>query len=448
MGEHQDRFQNPHNDNSIYKLGLQDSPIQGVLSFNFYDYWPFRLTLILFGYATIVVPTYLLIRWVKKKYSENSFDFSSNFFRRFLKLFAIGTPEASLSAILSEGKHDESKSLVNTRPASKNRNWLTRDGPILAFYFAGIQLNFVSMGFFQERIVTIGYPRVDNEFIIEPFGDAQFLVLVNRIVALVFCCLYFIHDYRNQPVHVPPLFKHSFCSLSNTLSSWCQYEALKFVSFPVMTVCKASKLIPTMFMGRIIRGKSYSTRDYLTAIILVIGACSFFLSNQGDSKKGSSVTTVSGIILMAGYLAFDSFTPNWQRKLFDCKPQVSKTQMMLGVNTFSAILCFGSLLEQGTLFSSIEYALSHDGFSRDLFLLSLSGACGQVFIYAIIKRFGPEVLAVIMTLRQIFSIVLSSLYFSHPLSITGIIGLLLVFGAIFYSKYSELKEKNNKVTAR
>ena len=54
--------------------------------------------------------------------------------------------------------------------------------------------------------------------------------------------------------------------------------------------------------------------------------------------------------------------------------------MMLGVNTFSAILCFGSLLEQGTLFSSIEYALSHDGFSRDLFLLSLSGACGQVSV--------------------------------------------------------------------
>ena len=54
--------------------------------------------------------------------------------------------------------------------------------------------------------------------------------------------------------------------------------------------------------------------------------------------------------------------------------------MMFGVNAFSAVLCFGSLLEQGTLFSSIEYALSHDGFSRDLFLLSLSGACGQVSV--------------------------------------------------------------------
>ena len=122
--------------------------------------------------------------------------FSRNCFHRFLKLFAIGTPEASLSVMLSEGKNEESKSLVSTRSGNQRRNWLTRDGPILAFYFAGIQLNFVSMGFFQERIVTIGYPRIDNEFVIEPFGDAQFLVLVNRIVALVLCCLYFIHDYK------------------------------------------------------------------------------------------------------------------------------------------------------------------------------------------------------------------------------------------------------------
>ena len=27
-------------------------------------------------------------------------------------------------------------------------------------------------------------------------------------------------------------FRYSYCSLSNILSSWCQYEALKYISFP------------------------------------------------------------------------------------------------------------------------------------------------------------------------------------------------------------------------
>ncbi|NP_001380252.1 Adenosine 3'-phospho 5'-phosphosulfate transporter 1 [Caenorhabditis elegans] len=106
------------------------------------------------------------------------------------------------------------------------------------------------------------------------------------------------------------------------------------------------------------------------------------------------------MILMAGYLLFDAFTLNWQKALFDTKPKVSKYQMMFGVNFFSAILCAVSLIEQGTLWSSIKFGAEHVDFSRDVFLLSLSGAIGQIFIYSTIERFGPIVFAVIMTIRQ------------------------------------------------
>lgn len=76
-------------------------------------------------------------------------------------------------------------------------------------------------------------------------------------------------------------------------------------------------------------------------------------------------------------------------------------QMMFGVNFFSAILCAVSLIEQGTLWSSIKFGAEHVDFSRDVFLLSLSGAIGQIFIYSTIERFGPIVFAVIMTIRQV-----------------------------------------------
>lgn len=48
-------------------------------------------------------------------------------------------------------------------------------------------------------------------------------------------------------------------------------------------------------------------------------------------------------------------------------------------------------------------------------------------------------LSVLMTLRQVFSIILSSLYFHHPLTAWGCIGLTLVFSAILadtYRRYS------------
>lgn len=62
------------------------------------------------------------------------------------------------------------------------------------------------------------------------FQDSQFLVFVNRILAFAMSGLYLL--IQRQPQHKTPLYKYAFCSLSNIMSSWCQYEALKYVSFP------------------------------------------------------------------------------------------------------------------------------------------------------------------------------------------------------------------------
>lgn len=43
---------------------------------------------------------------------------------------------------------------------------------------------------------------------------------------------------------------------SNVMSSWFQYEALKYVSFPTQVLAKASKVIPVMLMGKVVQGKT------------------------------------------------------------------------------------------------------------------------------------------------------------------------------------------------
>ncbi len=62
------------------------------------------------------------------------------------------------------------------------------------------------------------------------FKNSQFLVLVNRLLALLVA--FVIIQCTKQPQHTAPFVKYSFSSMSNVLSSWCQYEALKYVSFP------------------------------------------------------------------------------------------------------------------------------------------------------------------------------------------------------------------------
>src|SRR3569623_1287821 len=86
-----------------------------------------------------------------------------------------------------------------------------------------------------------------------------------------------------------------------------------------------------MAMGRIVRNQRYSLEEYLEALILAAGACLFFLSSQTPSGPKYSLiertTHFSELILMAGYLIFDAFTPNWQKSLFDTRPKISRYQV-------------------------------------------------------------------------------------------------------------------------
>lgn len=118
--------------------------------------------------------------------------------------------------------------------------------------------------------------------------------------------------------------------------------------------------------------------------------------------------------------------------------------MMFGVNAFSLILCFVSLVEEGKLLSSFNFLTSYEDIARDIFLLSLSGALGQVYIYMTIERFGPIVFAVIMTLRQIFSIANSMYAYGHPVTPFGMLGLFIVFVAIFYNLFRQYSHSGHR----
>lgn len=229
------------------------------------------------------------------------------------------------------------------------------------------------------------------------------------------------------------MYKYSFASLSNILSSWCQYEALKYISFPTQVLAKASKVIPVMLMGKIISRKSYEYWEYLTALLISLGVSLFLLSSTTD-KHPSTVTTFSGIVILGGYIVFDSFTSNWQDNLF--KYKMSSVQMMFGVNLFSCLFTVGSLLEQGAFFDSLAFMSRHSEFAFHAVLLSVCSAFGQLFIFYTINQFGAAVFTIIMTLRQAIAILLSCFLYGHAVSIAGGFGVAIVFVALFLRVYA------------
>jgi len=70
---------------------------------------------------------------------------------------------------------------------------------------------------------------------------------------------------RESLRNVAPLSAYLSISVSNTGATFCQYEALKYVSFPTQTLGKCGKTIPVLILGNLIggtRGRDVSTRTH------------------------------------------------------------------------------------------------------------------------------------------------------------------------------------------
>ncbi|KAL0964966.1 hypothetical protein UPYG_G00275060 [Umbra pygmaea] len=389
-----------------------------------HDVWLFRFFLNVLGYATIIIPGYFLISYFKK---INYLETGRGVCYPVIRACVFGSEsKAGLLENETVGQKNDAESGSSIRQACK-----------LLICAAGLQASYLTWGVLQERVMTRSYGASTPDEEGERFKDSQFLVFMNRILALTVSGLWCI--LFKQPRHGAPMYKYSFASLSNVLSSWCQYEALKYISFPTQVLAKASKVIPVMLMGKIVSHKSYEYWEYLTAALISLGVSMFLLTSSVGGKHTSTVTTFSGVVILGGYIIFDSFTSNWQDNLF--KYKMSSVQMMFGVNLFSCLFTVGSLLEQGAFFDSLAFMTRHSEFAFHAVLLSVCSACGQLFIFYTIAQFGAAIFTIIMTLRQAIAILLSCFLYGHAVTMVGGCGVAVVFLALFLRVYARSRMK-------
>ncbi|KAL4237400.1 hypothetical protein ACF0H5_002118 [Mactra antiquata] len=386
------------------------------------DFWFVRLLVNLLGYATIFVPGYLLIRYLRKiRYDETA---GPGFFQQLAKLCVFG----------KENEHNTEK---NSGAKKSETVDPSQNVFVLVFCFFGLQGAYLTWGLLQERIMTFEYGATSGAPG-EQFKNSQFLVFINRILAFfIGISVLFV---KEQPPHTAPLYKYSYSSFSNIMSSWFQYEALKFVSFPTQVLAKASKVIPVMLMGKVVSKKTYEYHEYITALMISLGVGMFLMTSGDVTRNTEKQTTIAGIIMLLGYMSFDSFTSNWQGELFR-QYKMSSIQMMAGVNMFSCLLTSVSLIEQGGFVECIAFMFSHPTFVVHAVILSLCSACGQLFIFYTIEKFGPVTFTIIMTLRQAFAILLSCIIYGHPLTFVGVLGVLVVFLALFLRIYANQRAR-------
>eukprot|EP00980_Cylindrotheca_fusiformis_P001093 scaffold305_cov110-Cylindrotheca_fusiformis.AAC.11 len=183
------------------------------------------------------------------------------------------TRSATLSSEESEEDAMDKKDDDNwLRKAMHKNPEFFRQGMKLAFCFLGLQLSYLTWGFMQELIMTSEF-RPTQMSPDGKFPSAAFCVFSNRFLAVIVAIIAVrIKHGAVLENNTAPLSAFAPAAVSNTISSWSQYASLRYVSFPVQTVFKSSKIIAVMIMGKILKGSTYPYTQYVEAALITCGA--------------------------------------------------------------------------------------------------------------------------------------------------------------------------------
>jgi adenosine 3'-phospho 5'-phosphosulfate transporter B2 len=291
----------------------------------------------------------------------------------------------------------------------------------------GILMSLIVYGILQERIMTQPY---GEGIYFKDYSSSAYLVLNNRIISMFVAII--IMKFKGESLkNQAPILACSGVSVSNTIATFCQYDALRYVSFPTQTLGKCGKMIPVMVMGILISGKKYSWKDFLIAAFVTVGCVVFVQTGDIGNENDSKSDTAFGLLLMAGYLFSDGFTSVLQERLFKGY-EMSTYNQMLYVNLCSGAISLITLVLSNELIKSVLFTLTYPKFFFNSLVLSTAATCGQLVILWTIKEFGALFFATVMTVRQVISIILSCIIYGHFLTAGQWFSAVIVFGALYY----------------
>jgi drug/metabolite transporter (DMT)-like permease len=163
-------------------------------------------------------------------------------------------------------------------------------------------------GVLQQRIMTIPYRGfVDEEGneVSAVFTSSIFLVFSNRLFSLLFGMVALAYT---KPERVSlfsrewwwphsSLENYACVALSNLMSTLCQYEVLKYLSFAISTLAKAAKILPTMLWGYVLHRTKFRLDQYVSAMIVTVGCFVFVFNSKIAAHKVVPNSAMTSLLL-------------------------------------------------------------------------------------------------------------------------------------------------------
>ena len=175
------------------------------------------------------------------------------------------------------------------------------------------------------------------------------------------------------------------------------------------------------------------------ALVIGGGITLFIVSTEtmdfGFSSTGGPETwggTLCGLMLLVFFLCFDSFTGQWQSRMFQRHNDLTPVHMMAMCNAFSLVFSLITLVHTHEWDPFVAFLGRHPEIHIHVVVFSVANTIGQIFIFQTIRSFGAVVFAIVMNTRIVLSILFSCVIYGHTVNSQGGFGLFLVFAAVAY----------------
>jgi len=215
-----------------------------------------------------------------------------------------------------------------------------------------------------------------------------------------------------------------------------------------MVLGKSSKLLPVMFLHLVLYRRRFPGYKYLVVGMVTAGVGLFTLFHPVEGSKKAAQNSAWGLFLLSINLLADGFVNSTQDQIFSGNKTLTGPQMMLGFNLCSAVLTTGYLIltyfipsTPSELSTMIKFVQLHPRIVVDILTFTISGAVGQIFIFLTLSMHGSLILVTITVTRKLFTMLLSVMWFNHPLTSGQWAGVGLVFGGIGLEAYWTRKAK-------
>lgn len=307
----------------------------------------------------------------------------------------------------------------------------------LVFCFMALNMSMILWGIAQEFIMTNVYYDRDGQ--VRELPSALFLVLANRIFTMAFSA--FLLWTREQPLLFPGCIDAVWPAVSNTCASWSQYSSLGYISFGLQTTAKSVKILPVVIISSL-RGKYHSLTDYAECLVL---ACACFVFGHESESESDSLTTVAGVLLLLAFIVCDSVTPHLQDILFQKHKEIDVVQATFAMSSMAVVMMLIEMIVTLKLFDSFAFLWNCPEAMLHMLVLSLASTLTQYMISYTIKHFGPVVFTIIASTRQVISVLISAVLFSHHMSGVALVAMFIMFGTLMLRSVRPLAKDHNEL---